>query len=89
MSVLIIKPGLHDTIQDVGRYGYQHLGINPSGAMDFVAATIANVLAGNDKEGAVIELHFPASSFLFDDDCMIALSGADFRAKIIIFMIFA
>lgn len=82
MSVLIIKPGLLDTVQDGGRYGYQHLGINPSGAMDFVAASIANMLAGNDKEEAVIELHFPASSFLFEDDCLIALSGAEFRAII-------
>jgi antagonist of KipI len=82
MSVLIIKPGLLDTIQDAGRYGYQHLGINPSGAMDFVAATIANMLTGNNKEEAVIELHFPASSFLFEDDCIIALSGADFSATI-------
>ncbi|HEY6975914.1 MAG TPA: biotin-dependent carboxyltransferase family protein [Chitinophagaceae bacterium] len=82
MSVLVIKPGLLDTIQDGGRYGSQHLGINPSGAMDFVAATVANMLTGNDKEEAVIELHFPASSFLFENDCMVALSGADFHATI-------
>ncbi len=82
MSVLITKQGLLDTIQDAGRYGYQHLGINPSGAMDIVAATVANMLAGNDKDEAVIELHFPASTFLFEDDCMIALSGADFHATI-------
>jgi antagonist of KipI len=82
MSVLIIKQGLLDTMQDGGRYGYQHLGINPGGAMDLVAATVANMLAGNDVEEAVIELHFPASSFLFEDDCMISLSGADFHATI-------
>src|SRR6266487_2320422 len=82
MSVLVIKQGLLDTMQDAGRYGYQHLGINPCGAMDIVAATIANMLAGNNKDEAVIELHYPASSFLFEDDCMIALSGADFQATI-------
>ncbi len=82
MSVLITKQGLLDTIQDAGRYGCQHLGINPGGAMDIVAATVANMLAGNDKDEAVIELHFPASTFLFEDDCMMALSGADFHATI-------
>ncbi len=82
MSVLVIKQGLLDTMQDAGRYGYQHLGINPCGAMDIVAATIANMLTGNNKDEAVIELHYPASSFLFEDDCMIALSGADFQATI-------
>jgi antagonist of KipI len=78
MSIRIIKQGVLDTIQDTGRYGYQHLGINPCGAMDTFAATVANILTGNEKNEAVIELHFPASSFLFEQKCMIALSGADF-----------
>jgi antagonist of KipI len=82
MSICIIKQGVLDTIQDTGRYGYQHLGINPSGAMDTFAATIANILAGNEKNEAVVELHFPASSFLFQQKCMIALSGADFQATL-------
>lgn len=68
-----------DTIQDAGRYGYQHLGINPSGAMDTFATSVANILAGNEKNEAVLELHFPASSFLFQQKTMIALSGADFH----------
>lgn len=29
MSIRIIKAGILDTIQDQGRYGYRHLGINP------------------------------------------------------------
>ena len=43
MSIRVIKKGLLDTIQDRGRYGYQHLGINPGGAMDRVAASVANM----------------------------------------------
>ena len=42
MSISIIKQGIADSIQDMGRYGYQHLGINPGGAMDKLAAKIAN-----------------------------------------------
>ena len=61
-----------DTIQDAGRYGYQHLGINPGGAMDRVALAVANSLVGNDIYEAAIELHFPASAFLFETDVMIA-----------------
>ena len=82
MSILIVKQGILDTIQDMGRYGYQHLGINPCGAMDTFAATMANILVGNEKNEAVIEMHFPASSFLFGEKCMIALSGADFHATL-------
>jgi len=82
MSLRIIRQGIFDSVQDSGRYGYQHLGINPSGAMDPVAAEIANSFAGNIFDEAVIELHFPASSFSFNEDAVIGLSGADFTAKL-------
>lgn len=80
--IQVVQQGLLDTIQDAGRYGYQHLGINPGGAMDRIALAVANSLVGNDMTEAAIELHFPASVFLFDRDVMIALSGADFGATI-------
>ena len=68
MSLRILKQGQLDTIQDLGRYGFQYLGINPGGAMDIVAAQVANMLAGNDINEAVIELYYPASSFLFNSE---------------------
>lgn len=80
MSLRIVKCGAFDIIQDLGRYGFQYLGINPGGAMDAIAAQVTNLLVGNDVNEAVIELHFPASSFLLEQDAVIALSGADFCA---------
>ncbi len=82
MNLRIIKAGVLDTVQDMGRYGWQHLGINPGGAMDKLSAQVANILVGNDSHEAVIELHFPASSFFFEQPTLIALSGADFSASI-------
>jgi antagonist of KipI len=82
MNLRIIKAGVLDTVQDMGRYGWQHLGINPGGAMDKLSAQVANILAGNDSHEAVIELHFPASSFFFEQPALIALAGADFSATI-------
>lgn len=82
MSLKIFKAGILDTIQDWGRYGHQHLGINPGGAMDKFSAQIANMLVGNDVKEAVIESHFPASVFIFQQPALIALSGADFCASI-------
>ena len=78
MSIKIIKAGILDTIQDEGRYGYQDLGINPTGAMDKYSMEVSNLLVGNDTNEAVIELHFPCSVFLFSKPAIIALSGADF-----------
>src|SRR5215470_3869016 len=82
MSLRIIKGGVLDTIQDMGRYGFQHLGINPGGAMDRFSAQVANILVGNDFNEPVIELHFPSSIFLFEQEAMIGLAGADFSATI-------
>jgi antagonist of KipI len=82
MSIVIIKQGILDTVQDEGRFGYQHLGINPTGCMDFIAASVANILAANDRSNPVIELHFPAACFQFHDDYLIALSGADFQPTV-------
>jgi antagonist of KipI len=82
MNLRIIKAGVLDTVQDMGRYGWQHLGINPGGVMDKLSAQVANILVGNDRHEPVIELHFPASSFFFEQPALISLSGADFSATI-------
>jgi antagonist of KipI len=82
MSLEIVKTGLHDTVQDEGRFGFQHLGINPSGAMDNMAMKIANALVGNNLNEAVLELCFPSSQFVFHEPALIALSGANFKAVI-------
>ncbi|MDZ4794824.1 MAG: biotin-dependent carboxyltransferase family protein [Bacteroidota bacterium] len=82
MSIKIIKAGILDTIQDKGRYGYQHLGINPTGAMDSYALQVCNILVGNSPGEAVVEMHFPAAVYLFTAPALIALGGADFSASI-------
>lgn len=82
MSITILKAGIQDTVQDQGRYGYQHLGINIGGVMDRFSATVANLLVGNHEKEAVIELHFPASVFLFQQPALIAVSGAGFSPAI-------
>jgi antagonist of KipI len=82
MSLFITRSGLLDTIQDAGRYGYQHLGINPGGAMDLVAMRVANALVGNESGEAVLEMHFPAAEIRFEETVLIALSGADFGPAI-------
>lgn len=81
MSIHVIKKGLLDTIQDQGRYGYQHLGINPCGVMDPVAMRIANALVGNEVDEPVLEIHFPAPVLCFESDAIISISGADFGAR--------
>jgi antagonist of KipI len=82
MAIRILRQGLLDTIQDAGRYGYQHWGINPGGAMDPIAMRVSNMLVGNTANEPVIEMHFPAAEILFEDNMLVALAGADFGAAI-------
>jgi len=82
MSLKILKAGIFDSFQDQGRYGYQQWGVNPGGVMDQEAACIANALVGNSFDEAVLEMHFQAPVFLFDQSAVIALAGADFCATI-------
>ncbi|HLY70759.1 MAG TPA: biotin-dependent carboxyltransferase family protein [Puia sp.] len=78
MSISVIKPGLLDTIQDIGRYGYAKWGINPGGAMDVFAAKVANILVGNCPNESVLEIHFPGPQLLFEQNTLISLTGANF-----------
>jgi antagonist of KipI len=82
MGLKVIKAGILDTIQDNGRYNYQYMGINPTGAMDKYAMQITNILVGNKPGEATIEMHFPAAVFLFTKPVLIAIGGADFSASI-------
>lgn len=82
MAFSIIKPGLLDTIQDLGRNGYGNWGVSPGGAMDIYAAQVANLLVGNDNMEAVIEIHFPGPQILFEQNTLISITGADFSPTI-------
>lgn len=76
------KAGILDTVQDLGRFGQQRMGINPCGAMDGYALQLANALVGNLLEEAGLELHFPASVFIAEHSMLIALAGADMDAQL-------
>ncbi|MCS6874171.1 MAG: biotin-dependent carboxyltransferase family protein [Pyrinomonadaceae bacterium] len=82
MSLFVIESGILTTIQDLGRNGFRRFGINPSGAMDKMAAYIANLLLGNQETQAVLETHFPAPKLQFEKPTTFALCGADFAAKL-------
>jgi allophanate hydrolase len=55
--ILRVKsPGLHTTVQDLGRDGFADVGVPPSGALDAVALRLANALVGNAPEAAALEV---------------------------------
>lgn len=78
----IIKSGLLTTIQDNGRYGYRHLGIPQSGAMDNRAQGHANWLVGNPPDAPILECSFYGGIFRFEQHQIIAITGADMNAQL-------
>lgn len=77
MTVEIIRSGIFDTVQDLGRTGYRSSGVNPGGAADRAAVRILNTLLGNDETAPVIESHFPGPELRFASDTLFAVGGAD------------
>lgn len=76
MTITVIKAGLLSSFQDLGRFGYQHLGVPAGGAMDSRAHRLANLLAGNPDDEATLEVTLTGPVLRFDAPGCIAISGA-------------
>ena len=75
MRLKIIKPGIMTSIQDLGRWGYRSEGVPSSGAMDTLAARIANIALGNAPHAAVMEFTYGNATFQAQSDILIAYAG--------------
>ncbi len=82
MSLTVLKPGMLTSVQDRGRYGFQHFGVPVSGAMDEFSHRVANILAGNDEDAATLEITLRGPRLRFDDETLVALCGADLSPRI-------
>lgn len=74
--IKVLKPGLATSVQDLGREGYYHLGIPPSGALDQYALSAANHLVGNPIGAAGLECTLIGPELEFQQDALVALCGA-------------
>ena len=54
----VIRPGINSTFQDLGRKNLYHIGIPFSGAMDKRNYLLANAIAGNKGNAAIIEFAY-------------------------------
>ncbi len=69
-------PGVHTTVQDFGRVGYQHMGVPVSGALDPESLRLANALVGNPPTMAGLEALFSGPTMeITVDSLRIALGG--------------
>lgn len=77
----VIRPGMLTLVQDLGRFGYQHLGLTPGGAADEQAFLWANKLLGNSPNEAALEITLGGLELMVQVSTCIALTGADLQAR--------
>lgn len=80
--MIVEKAGLLDTIQDQGRYGYQAAGMVVTGAMDLYSFQLGNVLLGNDRNAASLEVTLLGPRLRFSKTTQIVISGGNLSPTI-------
>jgi biotin-dependent carboxylase-like uncharacterized protein len=72
----VLAPGLHTTVQDLGRPGYQAIGVPVSGALDGSSLRLANALVGNPPGTPALEVLMSGPTFeVAADTVRVALAG--------------
>ncbi|ATY15458.1 allophanate hydrolase [Amycolatopsis sp. AA4] len=71
----IVSPGSLALVQDLGRPGYAHLGVPPSGALDVAALRLGNRLVGNPEDAAGIETVLGGLTVRAAASCTAAVTG--------------
>src|SRR5215470_18049901 len=79
----VLAPGLHTTVQDLGRCGYQNVGVPVSGALDGFGLRLANALVGNPQGMAGLEILINGPTIEIAADAVrVALVGAGARLAV-------
>lgn len=82
MRVEVLKPGAQTQMQDLGRYGYQGLGVPVCGVMDEWSHRLANLLAGNAQDEATLEIVLTGPTLRFEAATRIAICGAELSPRL-------
>jgi antagonist of KipI len=81
-TIEVVDGGLHTSVQDLGRFGYQRYGVPTSGGLDLLSLRAANRLVGNDDGAACLEMTAIGPRLRFLAPATIALTGADLGARV-------
>ena len=75
-ALRVVAPGLMTTLQDLGRPGYQRLGIPVSGALDAVSLRAANLLVGNALGTGALEIAYQGPTLAVEAESVrVAFAG--------------
>ena len=80
--IVVQRAPAYATVQDLGRTGFRASGVPGSGAIDRIALATLNVMVGNDRNDAGIELALTGGAFVFDSASVFAIGGAEVLASL-------
>lgn len=78
----VVAPGLMTSVQDLGRFGAQALGMPVAGATDAIALRLANAVAGNAENTAALEVGYLGPTLVAASDGVRVVLGG--KAKLIL-----
>jgi allophanate hydrolase len=80
----VVAPGMHTTIQDLGRHGYQAFGVPVSGALDGASHRLANRIVGNADDAPTLEILFQGPTLeVLADSVRVGIAGAGAEIELI------
>jgi antagonist of KipI len=82
MALLVVRPGMLTTVQDLGRWGWQDRGVPVAGPMDAYSHRLANILLGNPDGAAALEITLIGPELEADEDTVCVTAGARFDATV-------
>jgi antagonist of KipI len=80
--ITIGRAPAYATVQDLGRVHFRSSGVPFAGAMDTIALATTNLLVGNSRDAAGIEMALTGGSFTFDIATTFAVGGAQCSASV-------
>ena len=78
-SLKVVRPGMLTTIQDLGRWGAQSMGVPVGGPMDEYSHMLANQLVGTPPHAAGLEVTLMGPELEASADVTCAVAGAVFE----------
>ncbi len=82
MALIVIRPGMLTTVQDLGRWGWQGSGVPVAGPMDAYSHRLANRLVGNTDDAAALEITLLGPELEADAEVLCAVAGAHFDVTV-------
>jgi antagonist of KipI len=82
MALIVVRPGMLTTVQDLGRWGRQNSGVPVAGPMDAYSHRLANRLVGNPAGAAALEITLIGPELEADAETLCVIAGAEFDAAV-------